>query len=188
MTKSFKPWKMIDRRTVFAGGPVTEIAVESVLLPDGRIISDYYQIRLADFALVYAEMPDGRVPMLRQYKHGVQRVCLAFPGGALEPGESPLAAAQRELREELGCVAERWVSLGAMVMNGNQRCNRAHLFRAEVVTIVAPPASDDLEDAEIVYFDPAMLNEPEQVHGIGQAAHVALLFMAQHVRYSAEHS
>lgn len=178
-------WETIARQSVFSSGPIREIAIETVRLPDGRIISDYYVVRLPDYVLVYTEMADGTVPMLRQYKHGLGRVCLGFPGGAIEAGESPLAAARRELREELGCEAEEWDSLGAFVTNANQRCNTAHFFRARAARSVVAPASGDLEDAAIEYLDAATLHLPECIKEIGQASHVALLFLAtERVRYS----
>src|SRR5262245_19883884 len=93
-------WKTLHRETKFAGGPIKDVAVESIELPDGRTIPDYYVLTLPDYVLVYAEVDDGTVPMLRQYKHGLRRVCLAFPGGAIEDGESPESAARRELLEE----------------------------------------------------------------------------------------
>jgi ADP-ribose pyrophosphatase len=180
------PWRIRDRRRVFSGGPIREIAVETVELPDGRIIPDYYQIELPDYVLIFAERSDGTVAMLRQYKHGLRRACLAFPGGAIEAGESPLAAAQRELREELGCTADHWEPLGSFVTNANQRCNTAHLFRASGMHHVTEPASGDLEDAMIEYIDRQVLLAPERIAEIGQATHVALLFLAtERVRYPA---
>ena len=180
-----RPWETLARQTVFAGGPIQDIAVETVRLPSGRIVADYYQIKLPDYVLIYVEMPDGTVPMLRQYKHGLRRVCLGFPGGAIEADESPLVAAQRELREELGCEAAGWEPLGSLVTNANQGCNTAHLFRAADVQRVAAPASDDLEDATIEYLDPAALRSSSLITEIGQASHVALLFLAtDRVRYS----
>jgi ADP-ribose pyrophosphatase len=180
------PWRIIDRRRVFSGGPIREIAVETVELPDGRVVADYYQVTLPDYVLIFAESDDGTVAMLRQYKHGLRRVCLAFPGGAIEPGESPLAAAQRELREELGCVADSWEPLGSFVTNANQGCNTAHLFRAARLQRVAEPQSGDLEQTMIEHLNPQALLAPERIAEIGQATHVALLFLAtDRVRCSA---
>jgi ADP-ribose pyrophosphatase len=172
------PWRILDRRRVFAGGPIREIAVETIELPDGRIIPDYYQIQLPDYVLIFAELTDGTVPMLRQYRHGLRRVCLAFPGGAIETGESPLEAAERELREELGCVSGDWELLGSLVTNANQHCNTAHLYRARRVERVTEPDSGDLEDTVVVYLEQAKLLAPGRVEEIGQATHIALLFLA----------
>jgi ADP-ribose pyrophosphatase len=181
-TKSVE-WRVLEHRTVFTGGPIREIAVETVQLPDGRSVPDYYQISLPDYVLIHVEMADGRVPLLKQYKHGLRRVCLGFPGGAIDAGETPLQAAQRELREELGLAADQWEGLGAFVTNANQGCNTAHLFRARGIHVVAKPASGDLEDATIVYLDDAALTAPGCIAEIGQASHVALLLLAgQRVR------
>lgn len=168
----------MTRDVLFRGGPIHEVSKESVRLPDNRIVSDYYVVRFPDYVLVYAEMEDGRVAMLRQYKHGARRVCLTFPGGAIEAGERPADAARRELMEEIGCVAHDIESLGALVTNANQGCNTAHLFRATGCRRVAEPASGDLEDAEILLLDHGALVHPERVEEIGLATHVALLLLA----------
>ena len=172
------PWTTVSREVVFRGGPLREVAVEAVRLPDDRIVPDYYVIRLPDYALVYVEMEDGSVPMLRQYKHGARRVCLTFPGGAIEAEESPLDAARRELMEELGCIAPTLESLGALVTNANQGCNTAHLFRAIGCRRVTAPTARDLEDADVIFMDRAALLAPERIPEIGLAAHVALLLLA----------
>lgn len=168
----------MTREVVFSGGPVREVCVESVRLPDDRIVSDYYAVRFPDYVLVYPEMQDGRVTMLRQYKHGPRRVCLTFPGGSIEAGETPADAARRELMEEIGCVAQELDSLGAFVTNANQGCNTAHLFRAVGCRRVAEPVSGDLEETEILVVDRAELLRPQCVDDIGLATHVALLLLA----------
>jgi ADP-ribose pyrophosphatase len=163
---------------VFRGGPIRDVSIESVCLPDNRVVPDYYVIRLPDYALLYVEMEDGRVPMFRQYKHGPRRVCLTFPGGAIEDGEQPIEAARRELMEELGCVAAHIESLGALVTNANQGCNTAHLFVARGCRSVGEPTARDLEDAETVFMERSALSAPELVREIGLASHVALLLLA----------
>ena len=173
-----RPWEVVTRDVLFSGGPVREVSVESVRLPDNRIVSDYYVVRFPDYVLVFAEMEDGSVPMLRQYKHGARRVCLTFPGGSIEAGETPADAARRELMEEIGCVAQHVEKLGAFVTNANQGCNTAHLFRATGCRRVAEPSSGDLEDTEILLVDCAELLHPQCIEDIGLATHVALLLLA----------
>ena len=173
-----RPWKVVAREVVFTGGSVREVSIESVQLPDDRIVPDYYVVRFPDYVLIYAEMEDGQVVMLRQYKHGPRRVCLTFPGGAIEAGELPADAARRELMEEIGCVAQHIESLGAFVTNANQGCNTAHLFRATGCRRVAEPSSGDLEDTEVLLLDREALLRPGRVEEIGLASHVTLLLLA----------
>ena len=172
------PWQTVARQFVFSGGPLREVSKESVRLPDGKIVDDYYVVRFPDYALIYAEMTDGRVPMLRQYKHGPRRVCLTFPGGAIEPGERPVDAARRELMEELGCVAEQIDSLGAFMTNANQGCNTAHLFKARGCRVVSAPSSPDLEDQEVVFSQHPIPATPQRLAEIGLVSHVTLLLLA----------
>jgi ADP-ribose pyrophosphatase len=179
------PWRTLHRETIFAGGPIKEVAVERIQLPDGRMIPDYYAIALPDYVLIYAETDAGTVPMLRQYKHGLRRVCLSFPGGAIEEGESPAAAARRELREETGFEASDWQSLGAFTTNANQGCNVAHLFRASGCRRVTEPRSGDLEQASLELVAPASLLHPAALDEIGLVSHVALLFLARHAATAA---
>lgn len=171
-------WQTVRRSTVFTGGPIREVTIESVRLPNGRTVDDYYVVRFPDYALVFAEMRDGTVPLLRQYKHGPRRECLTFPGGTIEEGETPLAAARRELLEELGLAADEWQSLGAFVANANQGCHTAHFFLARGCHPVASPNSNDLEDTTVEYFDRTALLAPARLADIGLTSHVALLLLA----------
>jgi ADP-ribose pyrophosphatase len=54
---------------------------------------------------------DPDVILIRQYRHAVGQFLLELPAGRIEPGEAPLAAAKREMIEETGFSAKRWVML-----------------------------------------------------------------------------
>ena len=56
--------------------------------------------------------PDGTVSMVRQFRYAMQKELWELPAGKLEAGEDPFLAAQRELGEECGVKADRYVPLG----------------------------------------------------------------------------
>jgi ADP-ribose pyrophosphatase len=180
VTRVHGPWTVIGRVQVFSGGPVESVEVEQVRLPDGTELFDYYQIRLPDFVLVYATTEEQKTLVLRQYKHGPRRVCTTFPAGAVMTGESPLAAARRELLEETGYVSDRWVSYGAYVTNANQYCNTAHLFRADACRRVSEPTAPDVENPELLALPEVELLRADVLEQIGLASHAALLAIATH--------
>ena len=151
---------------------------ERVRLPDGREIPDFYRIALHDYALVYATTADGDVLMFRQYKHGPQAVCLSFPGGHVEPGEDPQAAASRELLQETGYMAAAWTPLGAFTVDANQECATAYFFRADGCRLERAPDSGDLEEMELVRVPSAELARPERLREMRLVSHVALALLA----------
>jgi ADP-ribose pyrophosphatase len=178
------PWQVAERRRVFAGGPIREVSVERVVLPDGREVDDYYRIDLTDFALVFAVTEDDDVLLLRQYKHGVGHTCTTCPGGAIAGGESPLDAARRELYEETGFVSDSWTSLGGFVTNSNQRCNVAHLFIARGCRLVGQPSEPDLENPELLRIPVDRLWSTIDPAAVSLASHVALMALATHPAFA----
>ena len=75
---------------------------------------------------------------------------MAPVGGMLEPDETPLDAAKRELLEEMGYESSNWVNLGSHILDPNRGVATMYLFLALNSKQVAEPDSDDLEDQEIL--------------------------------------
>jgi ADP-ribose pyrophosphatase len=72
-------WTVISSREVLDASPFLKVRVETIELPDGRRIPDYYQLEMPSFACIFAETIDGRVIVYRQYRHGTRRVGLVLP-------------------------------------------------------------------------------------------------------------
>lgn len=147
---SLQPWVRLRTREIFVAMPWIQLSVDQVRLPDGKVVDDYYQIKLPDYAMVFAQTADGKVIMERLYKHGIGKVSLALPAGLVHAGEDPLAGAQRELLEETGYISNDWRPLGSFVVNGTYGCGKAYLFAALHAELAAEPSSGDLEEMEII--------------------------------------
>jgi ADP-ribose pyrophosphatase len=99
---------------------------------------------------VIALTPADDVVMVRQFRFGSGEVTLEIPGGIVDPGETPLAAAARELREETGYAPERITALGSIAPNPAFQRNLLHSFLAEGCRKVGELQPDAGEDLEVV--------------------------------------
>lgn len=86
---------MAKRRVIYRG------KILSLVLEDGR-----WEIVEHKDAVAVLAVRDGRVLMVEQHRPAIRRTTLELPAGLIEPGESPLEAARRELMEEAGLDAE----------------------------------------------------------------------------------
>jgi len=156
-------WTVISSRDVLDASPFLKVRVETIELPGGRRIRDYYQLEMPSFACIFAETLEGQIIVYRQYRHGPRCVGLGFPGGHLEPGEAPVDAARRELSEETGFESDTWTYLGGFVVNANQGGAVSHMFHATSCRRTGSPRSDDLEETEIL-----LLSHDELLAAIGR--------------------
>lgn len=86
---------------------------DTVQLPDGGKATREYIVH-PGAVMIIAMLADGRVVLERQYRYPVQRVMIEFPAGKLDPGETVLTCAQRELMEETGYTARQWARAGVL--------------------------------------------------------------------------
>jgi 8-oxo-dGTP pyrophosphatase MutT (NUDIX family) len=107
--------------------------------------------------------------LVREYKYALGRESLEVISGGLDEGETPLAAARRELREEVGLIAADWQDLGAVdPFTTAIRC-RNHLFLARGLSHTAAEPDDDEELALVkLPFDAAL-----QMVLAGEISHAA---------------
>lgn len=100
-------WQVTETVTPFTGNK-TSVRTDHVVMPDGSVHSRDYQVHPGSVAVLALD-EDGRVLVLRQYRHPVRHKLWEIPAGLLDvPGENPLHAAQRELYEEAHVKAEDW--------------------------------------------------------------------------------
>ncbi|MCG8970881.1 MULTISPECIES: NUDIX domain-containing protein [Streptomyces] len=100
-------WEVRATETPFRGKK-TSVRTDEVVMPDGSVASRDYQVHPGSVAVLALD-DEGRVLVIRQYRHPVREKLWEIPAGLLDvPGENPLHAAQRELYEEAHVKAGDW--------------------------------------------------------------------------------
>jgi len=120
---------------------------EHAVFPNGHQ-ADLEIIRHPGGAGAVAIDVQGRVCLIRQYRHAVGAWLWEIPAGRLEPGEAPSSTAERELAEEAGLLAAHWSSLGEVLPSPGICDERIHLFLAQGLS-ETPHAHEALEFIEI---------------------------------------
>jgi len=143
-------WKTKSRKIVLEEKPWLTVEHHTVELPNGRLISNWPWVITPDYINVVAMTEDERFICFRQVKYGIEGTTLSVVGGYINEGEDPLAAAQRELREETGYESDDWLSLGSYLVDPNRGIATGHLFLARQVRYVTPRDADDLEEQELI--------------------------------------
>ncbi|HYM48454.1 MAG TPA: NUDIX hydrolase [Burkholderiaceae bacterium] len=141
---------MKDSVTVYSG-KVVNISLDQVDLPNGRR-AELEIIHHPGGAAAVALDADGRVCLLRQFRHAAGGWIWELPAGKLEPQESPELTATRELEEEAGRRAARWVSLGYMLSSPGVFDERIYLFLARDLTEV--PLNHEIHESIEVHWLP----------------------------------
>jgi ADP-ribose diphosphatase len=111
---------------------------------------DFVVIQAPDWVNVIALTPDRRLVLVRQFRFGIDDFSLEIPGGVMEPGEDPLAAAQRELREETGHTGRSVRELGSVHPNPAIMNNVCHLVLVEGAERTAALHWDHDEEIEVL--------------------------------------
>lgn len=96
-------------KLVYAG-KMLQVHEDQVRLPDGTTARREYVVH-PGAALILPMFDDDSILLERQYRYPVGLHCYELPAGKFEPGEPPLATAQRELLEETGYAADKWTRL-----------------------------------------------------------------------------
>ncbi|MCX7706681.1 MAG: NUDIX hydrolase [Anaerolineae bacterium] len=174
-----KPWTTLTCRLLLDRPPWLRIWEEDVLLPDGQRIHGYLRAEARDYAMVFARLADGTVPLVRQYKHGIGAESYDLPAGYLDsPAEPPLHAAQRELHEETGLRAHAWEPLGHLVIDTNRGATRAHIFLARDAYPDGPAHLDETESLTVSFHLPEELRSLVRSGRINSLASVAGIMLA----------
>ncbi|MBI4300968.1 MAG: NUDIX hydrolase [Chloroflexi bacterium] len=141
------PEETLNSRRIYSGR-VVGLRVDTVRLPDGRTTQREIVEHSEAVAIVPLDARSNAI-MVRQYRKPVERQLLEIPAGGIEPGESPEAAAARELKEETGYSAGKIERIGGIYSAPGFCQEYLHLFLATDLVPGRPEAEED-ESIELV--------------------------------------
>ncbi|MFU8877250.1 MAG: ADP compounds hydrolase NudE [Wenzhouxiangellaceae bacterium] len=130
-------------------------------------------------AVIIAAMPDPETVLLvREYACGVHRYEIGLPKGRLEPGESHLEGANRELQEEVGFAARDLRVLGQLTLAPGYMTHATHVVLARDLYPSRLPG-DEPEELEVIRWPIANLAELVQRDDCTEGRSIAALYMAR---------
>lgn len=135
---------VVQRRSIYQG-KIVDLGLEAAELPNGEQV-ELEIVRHPGGAAAVALDAEGRVCLLRQYRHAAGGWLWELPAGKLDPGETPFNTARRELAEEAGVEAEEWTELGAMHSSPGILTEVVHLYLASELR----QATQDHEVHEVI--------------------------------------
>jgi 8-oxo-dGTP pyrophosphatase MutT (NUDIX family) len=117
-TERVSPWvAIIEREVEFAPGGEREI---------------YHAVSQQDYIAIVAALPDGRFPIVRQYRPALESFTWELPAGLIDPNEDAVTCCRRELVEETGFAARAVHALGSYAPCTARLSNRVHSFYVEM--------------------------------------------------------
>ena len=111
---------------------------------------DFYRIQSSSWTQIVPITKDQQVVLVRQYRHGAERLTLEIPGGLVADGEDPGEAAMRECLEETGYRAHKAVPLGVTSPNPALFANRLYGYFATDVEPEGVIKNDSIEQTEVL--------------------------------------
>lgn len=115
-------------------GIVVNLNVDTVTLPNGLTV-DLEIVRHPGAAAVVPLKDDGRVVLIRQFRHAAGGFIYEIPAGKLHPGEDPTVCARRELEEEIGYRADTLALLSSIFTAPGFTDEVIHIYKATGLSV-----------------------------------------------------
>lgn len=164
-----KPWPFVSSR-IDRSFRIFNLRMDRSVSPRTGEEHDFIVLESAPWVNVIALNDREGVVLIRQYRHGIREVTLEIPGGLVDAGDDPLAAAKRELLEETGYRGEEWIDLGYVYPNPGIQDNRCHTFLALGATPAGEQSLDDKEDIAVLLKPlveiPRLIRKGEITHAL----------------------
>lgn len=130
----YGPWTVLQTREIYRD-PWVVLRKDDVIRPDGRP-GTHTVTRFKDGVSVLPLDESGYVFLTEEFHYAQGRRAIEVISGGVEEGEDLLTAAARELREEVGITASRWMPLGVVDPLTSQAISPISMYLAEALSFV----------------------------------------------------
>lgn len=166
----------INDRQIIHRGRVYNLIRENVTLDNG-VITDIEFVEHPGATAIIPMLNESRIILLKQYRHALRKYIWEIPAGTIDPQESVINCAKRELIEETGYSAEQWQKLGEMTPVPGYSDERIHIYLATDLQ----PTGQNLDRDEIINVHEIEISEAMEMVNAGKiqdAKSIAGLFLA----------
>jgi 8-oxo-dGTP pyrophosphatase MutT (NUDIX family) len=166
----------INSRTTLHRGRVFKLIRENVTLDNG-VTTDMEFVTHPGATAIIPMLNESRVLLLKQYRHSLRKYIWEIPAGTLDPQESVINCAKRELIEETGFSADQWQKLAEITPVPGYSDERIHIYLATELQ----PAEQNLDKDEIINVHELEYSEAIEMIKTGQiqdAKSIAGLYLA----------
>ena len=143
--RPFREKAKVNRTEKLYTGKLFSFVAEEITLPNGAR-TKMTIVRYPGSTGIVPLLDDEKVVMVKQYRHSVGDYLLEIPAGTMEPGESPLNCARRELEEETGLMAKEFVELSQVYIIPAYSDEKIYVYLARGFTA----SEQNLDQDEII--------------------------------------
>jgi ADP-ribose pyrophosphatase len=165
----------VNSKATLYEGRVFKLLRENVTLNNGVTV-DLDVIHHPGASAMIPISDNDNVILIKQYRHAIGDFIWEIPAGTLDPNETPLECAKRELIEETGFSANTWQKLGEITPVPGYSNERIHMFLAAGLV----PAKQNLDKDEVLDVHEVPLGKAiEMIHegAIQDSKTISGLFM-----------
>ena len=137
-------FELLRREKIFSGRIVSLVVDRVKYRSGGEGVQEIIQHPGGGVALALFDNND--ILLVKQYRHPIGREVIELPAGKLDASEDPQHCAERELREETGYIAKRWIKLTTIMTTPGFCDERLHIYMAQDLSLSSQGQS--LEEGE----------------------------------------
>jgi ADP-ribose pyrophosphatase len=126
-----KGWPRVRARRTTVLSPWVSVIAREVEFARGAPPELYHALEQADYISIVALTPNGKIPIVRQYRPALEAFSWELPAGLVDPGEDPAEGCRRELLEETGLTVRAIHRLASNSPCTGRLSNQVHTFFVE---------------------------------------------------------